>query len=453
MKITERISHAWNAFKNTDPHQSYSQNIGVGTMYEPQRRRFYGGNDRTIITAIYNRIAVDVSSVSVLHAKTDINGRYLSTINSPLNDVLTIEANKDQTSKAFMIDLVMTLLEEGVVAVVPVDTSIDPRKSNSYLINSLRVGLVREWFPDHVRVDLYNDTTGKREEITLPKKTVGIVENPFYSVMNEQNSILKRIIRKMNLLDVVDEQLGTGKLDLIIQVPYTIKSEARRQEAERRRKEIEMQLTGSKLGIGYTDATEKIQQLNRPLENNLLKQVEYMVTMLYSQLSMSEDILKGTADEKTMLNYINQTIEPILTAITSEFKRKFLTKTARTQGQSVIFVRDPFRLVPIANIADIADRFTRNEILSSNEFRGIIGYRPSDDPKADELLNKNIRPLEGQQPEMSGESAPSEEELSGIESLMDQIEQKTDSLDGPEDAKAIEDLIAELEAKMGGVGL
>ena len=388
--LLTRLKHAWNAFTTRDPTNMYSKETSVSYGGRPDRPRFSRGNERSIITAIYNRIALDVASVAIQHVKLDDNGRYLETIKSGLNNCLNIEANIDQTGRAFIQDIVMSMLDEGCVAIVPVDTSLDPTKSNSYEIETMRVGKIVAWGPKHVKVRVYNDIKGEKQELILPKHMVGIIENPFYAVMNEPNSTLQRLIRKLNLLDAVDEQSSSGKLDLIIQLPYTIKTETRRQQAETRRKEIEMQLTGSKYGIAYTDGTERVTQLNRPIENNLLKQVEYLTSMLYSQLNMNQSILDGTADEKTMLNYDNRTIEVLLSAIVDELKRKFLTKTARSQRQSIEFFRDPFKLAPVTQIAEIADKFTRNEIMTKNEFRQIIGMKPSDDPKADQLINSNI---------------------------------------------------------------
>lgn len=386
-----RLKHAWNAFTNKDPTEVYRD---IGTVssyyYRPDRPRLTGGNEKTITTAIYNRIAIDIAAVDIKHVRLDENKRYLSEIDSGLNSCLNIEANLDQTGRALIQDIVMSLMDEGCVAVVPVDTTIDPAVSSSYEINTLRVGKIVEWYPKHVKVYLYNDRSGKKEYVTLPKSTVAIIENPLFAVVNEPNSTMKRLVRKLALLDVVDEQSSAGKLDMIIQLPYVIKSESRREQAEKRRKDIENQLAGSKYGIAYTDGTEKITQLNRSLDNNLLKQVEYLTNMLYSQLGITQAVMDGTADEKTMLNYNNRTIEPILSAIVDEFKRKFLTKTARSQGQSIEFFRDPFRLVPVNDIAEIADKFTRNEIMTSNEIRQIVGMKPADDPKADMLVNSNL---------------------------------------------------------------
>lgn len=389
MGLRDRLQHAWNAFFNRDPTSNYRTNE-ISYSYRPDRPRLSRGNERSIVTAIYNRIALDVASINIKHCKLDENGRYVKDMKSGLNECLTVEANMDQTARAFIQDIVISMLDEGVVAVVPVDTTFNPKNTGSYDITSMRTGKILEWSATTVKVKVYNDRTGQKEDVVLPKSMVGIIENPLYSVINEPNSTMQRLIRKLNLLDSIDEQSGAGKLDLIIQLPYIIKTDARRQQAEQRRKEIEMQLAGSKYGIAYTDGTERVTQLNRPVENNLMKQIEYLTSMLYSQLGFHQTILDGTADEKTMLNYTNRTIEPIASAIVDELKRKFLTKTARTQGQSIEFFRNPFRLVPINNIADIADKFTRNEILTSNEIRQIIGMKPSDDPKADQLVNSNI---------------------------------------------------------------
>ena len=388
-----RLQHAWNAFRGRD--RPPAKELGAGSYFRPDRRvNLYRGNDKSIVTSVINRISVDVASVNVLHARVDENGNYVDTIKDSLNNCLTLEANIDQTGQAFFIDLVSTMLSGGCAAAVPVDTSLDPNVSASYEIESIRVGRVTQWFPRHVAVELYNDNTGYREEIVIPKHLTAIIQNPFYDVMNEPNSTLQRLIRKLGLLDSIDEQTSSGKLDMIIQLPYVIKSEARREQAEKRRKDIEMQLRGSKYGIAYTDGTEKITQLNRPIENNLLNQIEYLTNQLYSQLGITPEILNGTASEETMLNYYNRTIEPILTSITDEFKRKFLTKTARTQGQSILFIRNPFKLVPLSKIAEITDKFTANEILTSNEIRGVIGYKPVENDRANQLLNKNINPME-----------------------------------------------------------
>jgi len=392
-KFIDGLQHAWNAFRGRD--RPSMKELGSGSYYRPDRRvSVLRGNDKSIVTSVINRISVDVASVSILHARVDVNGNYVDTIKDSLNDCLSLDANIDQTGQAFFIDLASTMLSGGCVAAVPIETSIDPNISSSYEIQSIRVGLVTQWFPKYVQVNVYNQLTGLREEIVVPKEQVAIIQNPFYDVMNEPNSTLQRLIRKLSLMDSVDEQVSAGKLDMIIQLPYTIRTDARREQAEHRRKDIEMQLRDSKYGIAYTDATEKITQLNRPLENNLLNQIEFLTNQLYSQLGITPEILNGTANEETMLNYFNRTVEPILTAITDEFKRKFLTKTARTQGQSILFIRNPFKLVPLSKIAEIVDKFTANEILTSNEIRGIIGYRPVDGDRANQLINKNINPLE-----------------------------------------------------------
>lgn len=388
--IITKFKNAWNAFNERAPAEEYIRPQGMVSTIRPDRIRLRCGNERSIITTVYNRIAVDVAAVSILHARVDSNNRYKEPIQSYLNECLTLEANKDQTSRAFVQDIVMSMFDEGCVAVVPVDTNISLRANNSFDIMSMRVAKILEWYPDHVRVRLYNDRTGRREELTLPKSKVAIIENPFYSIMNEHNSTAQRLIRKLALLDNIDEEIGSGKLNMIIQLPYVVKTEARRQQAENRRTDIERQLTESKFGIAYTDGTEKIIQIGRPLENNILDQVKYLQEQLYNQLGLAPSIFNGTADEATMLNYYNNTLEPILAAIIDEFKRKFLSKTARTQGQSIIYIREPFRLVPVSQLAEIADKFTRNEILSTNEIRPIVGYKPIDDPTADELRNKNI---------------------------------------------------------------
>ena len=389
MGIATRLQHAWNAFMNRDPTDYYRPE-GVSYSIRPDRPRFTRGNERSIVTSVYNRIALDVSSVNIQHVRLDDNNRFVSVIESGLNNCLTLDANIDQTGRAFIQDAVMSMLDEGCVSIVPVDTSSDPEESSSYEILTMRTGKIVQWYPSHVKIRLYNDRTGRQEELIFHKSEVGIIENPLYAVMNEPNSTMQRLIRKLNLLDAVDEQSSSGKLDLIIQLPYIIKSDARRKQAEDRRKDIEMQLSGSKYGIAYTDGTERITQLNRSVDNNLMKQIEYLTSMLYSQLGLTQAILDGTADDKAMLNYYSRTIEPIVSAIVDEMKRKFLTKTARSQLQSIMFFRDPFKLVPVNDIAEIADKFTRNEILTSNEIRQIIGIKPSDDPRADELRNSNI---------------------------------------------------------------
>ena len=403
MSLITRLQHGWNAFLNKDPTYipiTHEQSYG----YRPDRVRLTRGNERSIINSVYNRIAVDVASTTIRHVRLDKNDRYLEDMDSKLNNCLTLEANIDQTSRAFIQDLVMSMFDEGCVAIVPVDTDIDPTDTSSFDVETLRSGKVLEWYPRHVKVKVYNDQNGRKEDIILPKTMVGLVENPFFSVMNEPNSTSKRLIRKLNLLDAIDEQSGSGKLDLIIQLPYTVKSEARRQQAEQRRKDIEMQLTGSKYGIAYTDGTEHITQLNRPVENNLMSQIEFLTSMLYSQLGITQSILDGTADEKTMLNYQNRTIEPIVSAITDEMKRKFLSKTARTQRQSICMFKDPFKLVPVNDISEIADKFTRNEIMTSNEIRQIIGMKPSNDPSADELRNKNLSQPSGGNEDVKNEN-------------------------------------------------
>lgn len=386
--LLDRLQRGWNAFRNRAPteHLGY----GYANGYRPDRQRLTRGNERSIVTAIYNRIAIDVSSVDIRHVRLDEEDRYMETIDSGLNEALTISANIDQTGRDLMRDIVMSMFDEGCVAIVPVDTSVSPLYTGSFDIKTLRVGRVVQWYPRHVMVNVYNDRTGLREDVLLPKHTVAIVENPLYAVMNEPNSTLQRLIRKLNQLDYVDEQVTSGKLDLIIQLPYVIKSETRRQQAEQRRKDIEMQLAGSKYGIAYTDGTERITQLNRPVENNIWQEVKDLTQMLYNQLGMTEEIINGSADEKSRLNYMETTIKPLLNAITEEMRRKFLTKTARSQHQTITYFSDPFALVPVLNIAEIADKFTRNEILTPNEIRQIIGRKPADDPAADELRNRNI---------------------------------------------------------------
>lgn len=391
MGLMTRAKHAWNAFvNNRDPTYSYPPQYTASYGYRPDRIRYTRGNERSIVTSVYNRIALDVSQIDIKHVRLDKDGRYLEDINSTLNSCLCLEANKDQTGRMFFHDAVSSMFDEGVVALVPVDTDIDPTVTDSYDILTLRTGKILQWQADYVKVKVYNDRTGEKEDILLPKKSVAIVENPFFAVMNEPSSTMQRLVRKLNLLDSIDEQSGSGKLDLIIQLPYTIKSDARRRQAEDRRKDIEMQLTGSKYGIAYTDATEHITQLNRPVENNLMKQIEYLQNLLYSQLSITQAVLDGTADEKTMINYYTRTIEPIVAAFVDEIRRKFLTKTARSQGQSIVYFRDPFKLAPVNEIAEMADKMTRNEIMSKNEIRQIIGMKPSKDPKADMLINSNL---------------------------------------------------------------
>lgn len=398
LNFGSRLKHAFNAFMNRDPTYNH-RDTGYGYSYRPDRPVFTRGNERSIVTSVYNRIALDTAAINIQHCRLDEDGRFSSIIDSNLNNCLNLEANIDQTGRSFIQDIVMSMLDEGCVAIIPVDTTLNPETTGSFDILSMRTGKILEWYPEHIRVKVYNDRTGKKEEIKVSKKSVGIIENPLYAVMNEPNSTMQRLIRKLNLLDSIDEQSGAGKLDLIIQLPYIIKSDARRQQAEKRRQDIEKQLAGSKYGIAYTDGTERVTQLNRPVENNLMKQIEYLTSMLYSQLGITQSIMDGTADEKTMLNYYSRTIEPIISAIADEMKRKFLTKTARSQYQSIKFFRDPFKLVPVNDIAEIADKFTRNEIMTSNEIRQVIGMKPSDDPKADQLINSNIsQPNETYQP-------------------------------------------------------
>ena len=402
--LTQRLQNAWNAFRN--PRDPTFTNYGLGTYYRPDRHRFSHSNERSIVTTIFNRIAVDCAAIDLEHVRLDEDGRYTDTIKSGLNDCLTYSANIDQTGKAFIEDIVQSMFDEGVVAVVPVDTTSNPYFTSSYDILSMRTGKVIEWYPQHVRVRLYNDRTGRQEELIMDKSAIAIIENPFFSVMNEPNSTLQRLIRKLNLLDYIDEQSSSGKLDLIIQLPYVIKSETRRQQAEARRKDIEMQLAGSKYGIAYTDGTERITQLNRSVENNIWGEIKDLTAMLYNQLGITEAILNGTADEQTMINYYNNTIVPIMSSIADEMQRKFITRTARTQGQAIRYFRDAFKLTPVSTLAELADKLTRNEIASSNEIRAIIGWKPSDDPKADELVNSN---LNQQKPEGQTEPAPDEE--------------------------------------------
>ena len=393
--LGSRLKHAWNVFMNRDPTGMSYQVLGGGSSSRPDRVRLSRGNERSVVTSVYNRIAMDVAAIGVRHVRQDQNGRFLYEMESSLNHCLTVEANLDQTSRAFYQDMVMSVLDEGVVAVVPTVYTSSLREGNFYSISSLRTGKITEWFPNAVRVQLYNEQTGRKEEIIRPKNMVAIIENPLYAIINEPNSTMQRLIRKLNLLDLVDEQSSSGKLDLIIQLPYIIKTDARRDQAEKRRRDIEEQLSGSKYGIAYTDGTERITQLNRSVGNNLMSQIEYLTSMLYSQLGISQSVLDGTANEETMLNYYDRTIEPMLSAFVDEFKRKFLTQTARSQLQTISYFRDPFKLVPVNQLAEIADKFTRNEIVTSNEIRQIIGMKPSDDPKADELRNSNLRAPEG----------------------------------------------------------
>lgn len=389
LPIGTRLKHAWNAFLNKD-EPAIQWDIGSGYSYKPDRFRMTRGNERSIITSVFNRIALDVAAINIQHVQLDEDGRFLNVVKSGLNECLTLEANIDQTSRAFLQDVVLSMMDEGCVAVVPVSTDKDPDISTGYNILSLRTGRIKEWYPRHVRVEVYNELTGRKQDLLMPKERTCVIENPLYSVINEPNSIMQRLVRKLNLLDAIDEQSGSGKLDLIIQLPYVIKTDARREQAERRRKDIERQLAGSKYGIAYTDGTERITQLNRSVENNLMSQIEYLTSMLYSQLGITQTVLDGTADEKTMLNYYSRTIEPIIAAIADEMKRKFLTKTARSQNKSIMYFKDPFKLVPVGELAEISDKFTRNEIATSNEIRQVIGWKPSSDPKADELVNSNI---------------------------------------------------------------
>lgn len=415
MSFGSRLKHAWNAF--TGNVQMNYRDLGMSYSYRADRPRMSRGNERSIVTSVYNRIALDVAALNVQHVRLDENGRFLSVIDDGLNNCLTLEANVDQTARSFVQDVVISMFDEGSVAIVPVDTTTDPNVSGSYDIQSLRVGQILDWYPQYIRARVYNEQTGRKEDIVVPKSAVAIIENPLYAVINEPNSTMQRLIRKLNLLDVIDEQSGSGKLDLIIQLPYVIKTEARRQQAENRRKDIENQLSGSKYGITYTDGTEHITQLNRSVNNNLMSQIEYLTSMLYSQLGITQSILDGTADEKTMLNYNNRTIEPIISAIVDEMKRKFLTKTARSQRQSISFFRDPFKLVPVNEIAEIADKFTRNEIMTSNEIRQVVGMKPSDDPRADELRNKNLSEPSGS--DQQSEEAPITTDNSVEESASD----------------------------------
>lgn len=403
LEFGSRLKHAWNAFRfNRDPTR-FGYNIGTGYSYRPDRLRLSHGNERSIVTSIFNRIALDASSINIQHVQLDEDNRFQQVLKSGLNNCLSLEANVDQTGRAFIQDVVMSMLDEGCVAMVPTDTDDDPVEHDGFGVLSMRTGKILDWYPKYVKVRVYNEEKGLKEDIVLPKSMVAIIENPLYAVINEPNSTMQRLIRKLNLLDVVDEQSSSGKLDLIIQLPYVIKTEARRQQAEKRRKDIETQLSGSKYGIAYTDGTERITQLNRSVENNLMKQIEYLTSMLYSQLGITQSILDGTADDKTMLNYYNRTIEPIISAIVDEMKRKFLTKTARSQRKSILFFRDPFKLVPVSELAEIADKFTRNEIATSNEMRQTIGWKPSKDSKADELRNKNLS-----EPSGNTESPPKE---------------------------------------------
>lgn len=414
----DRLRHAWNAFNGRLP-----SNISTGASSENRglRSRYTRGNERSIVASIYTRIAMDVAALTINHVRLDEDGRYNETIKSSLNECLTLTANKDQTGRAFIQDVVMSMLDEGVIAIVPVDTTLNPMITGSYDIESMRVARVTDWYPDHVRVELYNDRTGKKQEVTLPKSMVAIVENPLYSVMNEPNSTLMRLKRKLNLLDIIDDRNGSDKLDMIIQLPFAVKNDIQARRAEDRLKSVKDQLSKSDLGIAYIDATERITQLNRPIESNLLKTVEYLTNMLYGQLGLSQAIMDGTADEKQMLNYNNRTVEPIVSAIVDAMKWKFLTKTARSQGQSIMFFRDPFKLVPVENVAEIADKFTRNEIMTSNEFRQVIGMKPSDDPKADELRNANISAPNEEAIPLSDEENPEDAAPSALDTPISKL--------------------------------
>ena len=445
----ERIKNGWNAFTNNkDPSTFAYQDLGYSSYYRPDRPRLLNGNERSIINSIFNRLAVDASSIEVLHARLDENHTFMEEIDSKLNRVLNISANIDQTGRALVQDIAMSMFDEGCVAVVPTDTDINPNYDNSYDILELRVGKIVEWRPNHVKVNLYNERTGIKEDVMLNKSAVAIIENPFYSVMNEPNSILKRLSRKLSLLDVIDEQNSSKKLDLIIQLPYVVKTEARRKQAEIRRKDIEKQLAEGKYGIAYTDATEHITQLNRSLENNMMGQIEYLTNMLFSQLGLTPEIMNGTASEEVMMNYYNRTIEPILTAITEEMTRKFLTKTARTQGQAIIFIRDPFKLVPISNMADLGDKFIRNEILTANEVRGKIGFKPSNEPKADQLGNPNMpvsEQIQNESADLDEEGNPVVSELTKEELSKLSPEELQEMLDDLDDVDAqLDDLEKEM---------
>lgn len=437
MGILDKLKHAWNVFIGLDPpsdergyYRNQYINYGPSSTNRPDKIVLTNRSERSIIGAIYNRIAVDCSSINIRHVKTDVNGRYTEVVEDGLDERFSLEANKDQTSKMFVRDIVISLFDEGCIALVPIETDVNISVANSFDILSIRVGKITRWFPDHVALEVYNDKTGNKVNLTLPKSKIAIIENPLSAIMNEPNSTLQRLVHKLGLLDVIDEQSGSGKLDLIIQLPYVIKTEARRKQAEDRRADIESQLKGSKYGIAYTDGTEHITQLNRPVENNLMKQIEYLTSMLYSQLGLTDTILNGTADEKTMLNYMNRTVKPVMDAIVDEVKRKFLTKTARTQRHTIMYFNDPFKLVPVANLADIADKFTRNAIMSSNEFRQIVGLKPVNNPKADELSNKNLnQPDAGMDPSQNqGDPNITEEEITNIAKSLTTAPAATDDL-------------------------
>jgi len=391
LSLTDRVKRAWNAFQAEEQSRpDFTVHEGMTYTSRPDRPMLHLGNEKSVVGAIYNRIALDVASVDIKHVRLDQNGVFKEVLATSLNECLTIDANIDQTGRALIFDTVLSMFDEGVIAVVPVDATMDIRKTGSFDVLSLRTAKIKQWRPRTLRVEVYNEDTGRHQEVDVPKNHTAVIENPFYSIMNEQNSVLKRLVHKMNTLDAIDKQSGSSKLDLIIQLPYTIKSDLRQEQADKRKKKIEEQLENSKYGIAYIDSTEHVTQLNRPVDNNLMSQIEYLTRMLYSQLGITEEVMNGTADEKTMLNYNNRTIGPILVTICEEMSRKFLTKTARSQGQSIAFFNDPFKLVPVSQIAEIADKFTRNEIMSSNEVRGIVGYRPVDDPRANELRNKNL---------------------------------------------------------------
>ena len=437
MGFKDRLQHAWNAFTNRDPTENYQYTGEHSSSYRPDRPRLSRGNERSIATSVFNRIAMDAAAINIRHGKEDQNGRFISYVSSGLNNCLSLEANKDQTGRAFIQDVVLSMLDEGCVAIVPVDTNIANDGKNIVDIETMRTGKIKQWFPNHVLVELYNDQTGINQEIKLAKSAIGIVENPLYAVINEPNSTLQRLVRKLVLLDAVDNQSSSGKLDLIMQLPYVIKTEARRREAEKRKKDLEEQLSGSKYGIGYIDGTEKVTQLNRPIENNLMKQIEYLTSMLYSQLGITTGVLDGTANDMTMLNYYSRTIEPIVAAVCEEMKRKFISKTARTQGQSIVYMRDPFKLLPLSNLAEIADKFTRNEVLTANEIRQGMGIIPSTDPKADKLQNSNMP--QPPDPSMSPPQDPNQQPASsGIDmnaerdkifnEVMDSLEKQVDSI-------------------------
>lgn len=411
--LINRLRNGWNAFRNRDPTLFYNE-PGMSYTYRPDRPRLTRGNERTIATSVFNKIAIDVAAVDLRHCRVDENGRYMEDIKSDLNECLTLEANIDQTHRSFRQEAVMSLFDEGVIAIVPIETKGDPVLSTSFDIKSMRTGKIIEWFPRSVKLEVYNDQTGRKEQIIMPKKSVAIVENPLYSVINEPNSTLKRLVRKLALLDAIDEQAASGKLDLIIQLPYSVKGELKQQQADKRRDSITEQLRGP-YGIAYIDGTEKVTQLNRPIENNLKSQIEYLTNTFYTQIGITSDIMSGTANEQTMLNYNNRTIEPIVSAFVDAMKRSFLSKTARTQGQTIMAFRDPFKLVPINNIAEIADKFTRNEILTSNEIRQIIGMKPSKEPKADQLINSNI----AQSADATTIDSKTDEAIESTKSLMD----------------------------------